>query len=304
MKLGIAIDFHGQPGFPTWQSIRQQALLAEEMGFDVVVIPDHLLYPQEEGPSIGCWESVSMAGALAEATSSIKIGHSMFNAPYRSPAMVAKIAETLDEISGGRYVFGLGAGNTPDADYRAFGIAANDRFSRFAEAIHIIHDMLKQGRVNFNGQYWSAQESEMVLRGPRPGGLPIMIAAHGPKMMRLAAEYADAWNGWVMKPSFNAFRTMLEELERACEEFDRDPVTIRRTLDVNIDHTGYFAEHRSGGSMEPLSGADGKIADEILSYSELGVEEVRCYYYAENSADNKRKAIDAMSGILERVHQG
>ncbi|MCK5316022.1 MAG: LLM class flavin-dependent oxidoreductase, partial [Anaerolineales bacterium] len=106
MRIGIAVDSHGrasspQRPAPTWESIREQALAAEAVGFEAVFVPDHLLYHSEDG-NIGCWESVSLAAALAAVTSTIEIGHSMFNAPYRSPALVAKIAETLDEISGGR----------------------------------------------------------------------------------------------------------------------------------------------------------------------------------------------------------
>lgn len=304
MKMGLAVDFHGREGFPDWKSIKAQALLAEEMGFDIVVIPDHLLYHQENGKHIGAWESVSMAGALAETTDSIRIGHSMFNTPYRPPALMAKIAESLDEISGGRYILGLGAGNTPDAEYAAFGIDADPRYSRFAESLHIIHTLLKKGQVDYQGTYWSAQEAHMVLRGPRPQGPPIMIAAHSPKMMRLAAQYADAWNGWVMKPTLDIFQAMVDDQKKACLEMDRDPDTLRLTLDLNIDHTGYYAEHRSGSPMEPIQGTTKEIASEILSYQEIGIDEVRCYFYAENTRNAKLKAISDMGDIMQRVKQG
>jgi len=304
MKMGLAVDFHGKKGFPDWKSIKAQALLAEEMGFDIVVIPDHLLYHQENGEHIGAWESVSMAGALAEATASIEIGHSMFNTPYRPPALVAKIAESLDEISGGRYSFGLGAGNTPDAEYAAFDIDADPRYSRFAESIHIIHTLLKRGQADFEGEYWSANNAQMILRGPRPQGPPIMIAAHGPKMMRLAAQYADAWNGWVMKPAVDVFQEMVDDQKKACLEIDRDPDTLRLTLDINIDHTGYFAEHRTGSPMEPIQGTPEEIASEILSYQQIGIEEVRCYFYAENTKEAKLEAVSGMDDILQLVQQG
>lgn len=304
MRIGLAVDFHGREGFPDWKSIKAQVMLAEEMGFDIVVIPDHLLYHQENGDHIGAWESVSLAGALAEATRSIEIGHSMFNTPYRPPALVAKIAESLDEISGGRYSFGLGAGNTPDAEYAAFDINADPRYSRFAESVHIIHALLKKGQADYQGTYWSAKDAHLVLRGPRPQGPPIMIAAHSPKMMRLAAQYADAWNGWTIKPSLDTFWAMVEDQKKACLEMDRNPDTLRLTLDINIDHTGYFAEHRSGSPMEPIQGTPEEIAAEILSYREIGIDEVRCYFYAENTKEAKLESISDMHEILQRVQQG
>lgn len=301
MRIGIALDLHGNDGFPSWKSIREQALAAETIGFDAVFVPDHLLYHLEDG-NIGCWESVSMAGALAAVTSSIDIGHSMFNAPYRSPALVAKIVETLDEISGGRYIFGIGAGNTPDSDYAAFGFWTNKRYSRFAEAIEIIHGLLKNGRVDFEGDYWSARNADLVLRGPRPQGPPIVIAAWGPKMMRLAARFADIWNGWVplkQGPSINSFRPFIESLEQACEDVGRDPATLRRSLDIQVDLLGLHE-----GGEKPISGTNEEIAEVILSFQEIAVDEVRCYpYWPETEAVGERqKMIESMVEIVNLVH--
>lgn len=114
------------------------------------------------------WESVSIAAGLAAATSRIVVAHSVVNAPHRSPAMTASIATTLDEISGGRHGLGIGAGNTLDSDYEAFGFPTDRRYSRFAEAIRIIHGLLKTGRIDFEGEFCSAKDSELVLRGPSP----------------------------------------------------------------------------------------------------------------------------------------
>jgi len=97
------------------------------------VFEDALLYLGEKGAD-GVWESVSIAAALAAVTDRIHLGQSVINSPYRSPAMTAKIGDTIDEISGGRYVLGIGAGNTPDSDYEAFGFPTDKRFSRFAQS--------------------------------------------------------------------------------------------------------------------------------------------------------------------------
>jgi len=308
MRIGIAVDSHGtasspQRSTPTWESIRDQALAAEAVGFEAVFVPDHLLYHSEDG-NTGCWESVSLAAALASVTSTIEIGHSMFNAPYRSPALVAKIADTLDEISGGRYILGIGAGNTPDSDYAAFGFEADKRYSRFAEAIEIIHDLLKNGRVDFVGKYWSARNADLVLRGPRPQGPPIVIAAWGPKMMHLTARFADVWNGWVpveKGPSVESFRPMIEELERACQEVGRYPATLRRSLDIQVDPLSLHDE-----GEKPIAGTSEEIAEAILAFQEIGVDEVRCYPYwpMPETHGDRRKMIESMAEIVDLVHAG
>ena len=308
MRISIAIDSHGkanspQRPAPTWENIRDQAFAAEAVGFNAVFVPDHLLYHSEEG-NTGCWESVSLAAGLAAVTSTIQIGHSMFNAPYRSPALVAKIAETLDEISGGRYILGIGAGNVPASDYAAFGIQADKRYSRFAEAIEIIHELLKSGRVDFAGEYWSARNADLVLRGPRPQGPPIVIAAWGPKMMQLTARFADVWNGWVpveQGPSVESFRPMVAELERACQEVGRDPATLRRSLDIQVDQLGLCDE-----GEKPIAGSSEEIAEAILAFQEIGVDEVRCYPYwpMPEMPGDRQKMIESMAKIVDLVHTG
>lgn len=145
MRIGIVIGLHGTvEAAPTWTQVRNQVVAAERIGFDLAVIEDALLYRDDDG-AVGYWESVSMAGALCAATSRIEIGHSVINAPYRSAALMAKITESLDEISGGRFFLGIGLGNT--MDYDQFGILADRRYSRFAEAIQIIHRLLRTGRA-------------------------------------------------------------------------------------------------------------------------------------------------------------
>ncbi len=199
MRIGLINQSHGpahgpHPA-PSWESVSQRAATAEAAGFDSFVFEDALLYRNGDDAQ-GCWEAVSIGAARAATTSSIEIGPSVTNAPYRSAAMVANIARTIDEISGGRFIFGLGCGNTADDDYEAFGFLTDHRVSRFAEAIEIIYGLLKDDKMDFAGQYHSAKNAELGLNGPRPQGPPIIIAAGKPRMMRLAARYADVWNWW------------------------------------------------------------------------------------------------------------
>ena len=299
MRIGLAIRLYGIPGsprpLPTWQSLRHQALTAEATGFDLVVVEDALSFPLED-KTVGLWESISVLAAMAEATTTIDVGHSVLNGPYRSPGMVAKVAETLDEISGGRYILGIGAGNSPDADYAAFGFPADHRYSRFAEQIEIVHRLLRHGRVDYEGAFHTARGAEMVLRGPRAQGPPIVIAAAGPKMLGLVARFADGWNWWAKPHATPAeLRPMMGDLDRACEEAGRDPATLARSLDL------YFPV---GPERDDTGSSDQAAAEAILAFGDLGVTEVRCYLPAADTHDDQLAAISGMEGVVERVRRG
>ena len=303
MRIGLINQLYGRPGgdrpAPTWSSISERASVAEVIGFDMFVFEDALLYRGMETTS-GVWESVSIAAAIAATTETIEFGQSVVNSPYRSPAMMAKIAETLDEISGGRYVLGIGAGNTDDADYEAFGFPTDLRYSRFVEAIEIIHTLLKTGEIDFEGEFYTARSAELVMRGPRPEGPPINIAAAGPKMLRLVARYADAWNWWGWDESFDQISERLtlitDTLDRACEAEERDPGTLGHTFDLYAVVPEGFSPEGSGMD-QPVTGSSGQIAEFILRLGELGFDEVRCDVYPKTT-----DAIEAMQPVVDLVH--
>jgi alkanesulfonate monooxygenase SsuD/methylene tetrahydromethanopterin reductase-like flavin-dependent oxidoreductase (luciferase family) len=297
MRIGIAITLQGlgDAASPTWVGLREQALTAERIGCDIVVVEDALSYPDPAG-TVGLWESVVIMGALAASTSTVGLGHSVVNAVYRSPGHLAKIAETIDEVSCGRYTLGLGAGNTPDEDYAAFGFPSAHRVSRFEEGVQIVHGLLKRGEVDFRGTYYSAEHAEMVLRGPRPQGPPLVIAAGGARMMRLAARYADGWNWWAMPhPEPDDVGRTLAEVDRACEAEDRDPGTLTRSLDL------YLPVTPAGSTDEPDSE---QTADALLALGQLGVDEVRCYLPRRTSMVEAVDAVAAFEDVVRAVHAG
>ena len=300
MDIGLIAQLHGRPGGklePSWMSVLALAEAAERSGFDMFVFEDALMYRGDEHTD-GCWESGAIAGAVAATTSRIRFGQSVINAPYRSPTLTASTATTLDEISRGRYVLGIGAGNTDD--YLEFGFPDDRRYSRFAEAIHIIHGLLKDGRIQFSGDFYTVGDAELVLRGPRPQGPPINIAAGSPKMLGLVARYADEWNWWGWDESLEQITKrmtpVIAELERACEAADRDPAEIRRTFDLySVVPPGSTTD---GSEMnQPVTGQAHEIADFILSLRELGFEEVRC-----DLTDKSPEAVEAMTEVVEMVH--
>jgi len=310
MRIGLITQLHGRPDgdtpTPSWESISARAATAEAVGFDMFVFEDALLYRGKEATD-GVWESVSIAAAVAATTSRINLGPSVANSPYRSPAMMAKIADTIDEISGGRFVLGIGAGNTEDSDYEAFGFPTDKRYSRFAEAIQIIHGLLKSGEIDFEGEFYTAKRAELVLRGPRKGGPPINIAAGGPKMLRLVAKYADAWNWWGWDETLEQLNVRLAPiiglLEQACQVEGRDPPTLARTFDLyTVVPEGFDAHGPKAEGLDmkqPVTGTSEDIAEFILSVGKLGFGEVRCDVFPKTTA-----AVEAMQPVVEIVHAG
>ena len=301
MRIGLIAQLHGRPGSelePSWRSIEELATTAEAVGFDMFVFEDVLMYRNDDHTD-GCWESMTIAGAIGASTDRIHFGQSVVNAPYRSPAMTASMAETLANISDGRYVLGIGAGNSPLSDYEGFGFPTDKRYSRFAEAIEIIHTLLRTGSVDFEGEFFTARGAELVLRGPSPTGPPINIAGAGPRMLSLVARYADAWNWWTwdetIPEAIERLTPIVEDLERAFEHVGRDPSTLERTLDLySVTPPGMDP----GTSMtKPVRGTADEIASHILALGQLGIAEVRC-----DLTDKSPAAVEAMAPIVEAVH--
>ena len=200
LKIGILMPLCEQAHAgrtARWSEFKAMALHAEAAGFDSLWVNDHLLFRVEgpEGPTRGIWEGWSLLSALAAVTSRVELGTFVICTSFRNPALTAKMADTVDEISDGRLILGLGAGwHAPE--YQAFGFPYENVVSRFEEALQIIHPLLRTGCVDFHGSYYTAAECELSPRGPRRSGPPIMIGARAdrPRALRLTAEYADYSN--------------------------------------------------------------------------------------------------------------
>src|SRR5437764_3476187 len=164
----------------SWADLFAFAERAEALGFDSLWVPDHLLLTWQE-QTHGIWECWSLLAALAAVTNRVALGPLVTCTAFRSPALLAKMADTLDEISGGRLIVGLGAGWNGPED-RAFDAPSDHRVDRFEEALQIIVPLLRTRHVGFEGKYYQARDCELLPRGPRPSGPPIMIGAKGHRM--------------------------------------------------------------------------------------------------------------------------
>ena len=236
-KVGLLLPLTEKTtGSPSWEEIKSIGQLAEGMGFDSLWAADHLLYKLEnDEPPKGCWECWSMITALAACTKRVELGTMVLAMGFRNPALLAKMADTVDEISGGRLILGLGAGYHK-FEYDAFGYPFDYKYSRFAEGLEIIHGLLRKSNVDFKGRFYSAKECELKPRGPRGEGPPIMMGSRGPKMLRLMGRYCDMWNGFWddVGNSPEGYAKLKPILDEACEEVGRDPATLERTVTVLI----------------------------------------------------------------------
>lgn len=272
MKIGLVImlaELRGLNRAQSYAEIRQSTLRAEDGGFDSIWLYDHLLY-KDDGRTIGIWECWTMLAALAEATQRVEIGTLVLCNSFRNPAILAKMAATLDEVSGGRFILGIGAGwNKPE--YDAFGLPFDHLASRFEEAIQIIGPLVRTGQVNFEGKYYQARDCEITPRGPRPSGPPILVGCGGPRMLRITARYADMWNiGYFGPPQ--TFAEPLGEFLAACNDTGRDPATIQKTAMLFVAYPELGAPE---DFQQPhLSGSEQDIAAALRGYEQLGVDHV------------------------------
>lgn len=273
-----------------WPELREMALRAEAIGFDTLWTPDELLWRSEDGPARGFWDGISMAGAVAATTSRIKVGTWVMSALHRNPAIIAKTAETLDEISGGRFIFGLGAGHEWPGQARAFGLPEDRIFARFDEALKIIVPLLRQGHANFEGQFHAARDLPQQPVGPRPNAIPLLIGGNGPKGQRHAALHADIWSGYAEERAHvDELGSRLATLDAICAEVGRDPATLGRGAGVSVNPL-----EPAGVREDLISGSPEQIADAIRSFREVGFTQVDVML-----APNTVEAFDAMAPIME-----
>ncbi len=296
VRMGLVLPMIEDPPSgrkPSWGTIEAMALRAEEIGFDTVWVADELLWriPSWPGPR-GWWEGVSMVGAVAAVTSTIGVGTWVLSALHRSPALTVKIAETLDEISEGRFVFGLGSGHPGDGS--AFGFPEDNPVARYEEALQIIVPALRGGSVSWSGEYHQAEDLEIRPRGPRPNLIPLMLGGHGPRTMRLAARHADIWSAFATESSHaNWFAPMLARLDEACADVGRDPATLGRSAGVFVE-TGEPGGVENTGMGIPIAGSAAEIAEQLAQFGPLGFTQVELMLWP-----GTEEALEAMAKVMD-----
>lgn len=275
LKVGLYIPNGDGPmgyGVERWSDVLDLARAAEAVGFDSIWVADHTLFRFEDVPTHGRWECWSILSALAATTNRVEIGPLVTCMGFRNPALLAKIAETVDEISGGRVILGLGAG-WHEPEFTSYGYPFDHRASRFEEGFAIVRDLLRTGHSDFEGRFASTADCDLRPRGTRPQGMPLMIGTNGERLLRLTAQYADAWNTtWIRHP--HEVPTLRAAVDAACELVDRDPSTLDRTACVFLDLPTYTGRWSWNTPQPPEPLEPAAATDRLHGFAAEGLSHV------------------------------
>jgi probable F420-dependent oxidoreductase len=262
-----------------WPEYLAMARAAEDVGFDTLWLGDHLLYRYADGSTRGPWEVWTMLSALAASTSRIRLGPLVASTAFHAPAMLAKLAATVDEVSGGRLILGLGAGWN-ETEFRAFGFPFDQRISRFEEAFTIVRTLLRDGAVDFAGRFFQARDCVLLPVPARAGGPPLMVGSIGPRMLEITLPHVQQWNVWYADTGNTpaGLEPHLRFVDEVCRRVGRDPGEVERTAAVLVrlpGGTGRVMGDTTQAAIPPLQGAPDAIAARLREYADLGVAEVQ-----------------------------
>ena len=274
MKIGVQLpEVEYEIAF---RDVVSMAQLAEQVGFDALWLGDHLLYELEVGPR-GPWEVWTTLAALAASTERIELGPLVASTSFHAPAMLAKMAATVDAVSDGRLNLGLGAGWN-QREYTAFGFPFDNRVDRFAEAFTIIRTLLRDGEIDFHGAYYDVADSVLHPRSPRPAGPPLLIGSIGPRMQAITLPHVDAWNVWWSDYGNTAegFAGVKATVDARLEEIGRAGA-VEATCAVYVklpQGTGrQMGDYPT--TSAPLEGSPDEIADQLRAFEAAGADAVQ-----------------------------
>jgi len=287
-----------------YDEIRETAAHCEQTGWDAVYFYDHFM-PGGPGPealdgdTLECW---SVVAALAASVPRIRLATLVTSVTFRHPAVLAKIAAAVDQISHGRLTLGVGAGWQQN-EHAAYGIAlgtARERLDRFEEAVQILRSLLSQPRTTFTGQYFQVQDAPNQP-APVQDRMPLLIGGRGEqRTMRIAAQYADEWNTWTT-PELLAHKVSV--LRAHCEEIDRDPgdihVSTQALMYLSTDQE-WLRDQRQDELGPPgvpvIAGTPGEMVDIVARYREAGADELIVPDLTLGSMDRKKDTCDLFMG--------
>lgn len=270
MRVGVQLPEVEQ--VVRWPEIERMAIQIEQSGFDSIWVGDHLLY-EEDGERRGPWEAFTQLAAIAAVTERVEIGPLVAAQPFHEPAILAKQAATVDEISGGRLTLGLGAGWNR-VEFSAFGLPYDRRVSRFAEGFEIIRRLLAGETVTFHGEFYDLDECILLPPSARPGGPPLMVGSNSPRMLAITLPHVASWNSWFVDFENDPGRLspLLATIDDACEKVGRDPDTLGKSVALLFQTDG-------GGdrrlSTNPITGTVEQMAEALHRVAEAGIDEAQ-----------------------------
>lgn len=277
MKIGVQLpEVEWEVPFP---ELIEMAQAAEVVGFDSVWYGDHLIYDLAVGAR-GPWEAWTTLAAIAQATTTIELGPLVASTSFHAPAMLAKQAATVDAISQGRLIVGLGAGWN-QREYDAFGFAYDRRVSRFEEAFTIIRTLLAAGEIDYHGSFYDADRCVLHPRSPSPGGPPLMVGSIGDRMLDITLPHVDAWNMWWSQYGNTAdgFARVKERVDGLVRAAGRSPSEVEATAAVHVRLEGgggrQMGDFGAGRRVDPLTGSPAEIAGQLRGWEDAGAAHVQ-----------------------------
>jgi alkanesulfonate monooxygenase SsuD/methylene tetrahydromethanopterin reductase-like flavin-dependent oxidoreductase (luciferase family) len=271
MSLGLMVPIReGSMGgeTPRFRDFVEMATLARDIGFEVIWFPDHFTM-EHEGELAGVWECWTLMAAVAASVPGIHVGPLVSCTGFRNPGLIAKMTETMDEISGGRFILGIGAGWN-EIEYRQFGYPFDYRASRFEEAVQVIHPLLREGQANYQGRFLEANEAINQPRGPRPSGAPMLIGSNGNRLLKTVARYADAWNSdWEDDPAKMA--TLIANVDAACVEIGRPTDSL-----VKTGSTRFAMDDAVPQQAGMMRGSPDEIVERMAAFQAFGLQHLVC----------------------------
>jgi len=256
-----------------WPEVRSMARAAEEVGFDSIWLGDHLLYRDDGRPERGPWDAWTTLAALAASTERVRLGPLVACTAFHPPGILARMAATIDEASGGRFVFGIGAGwNRTEFD--AFGIPYDQRAARFEEAFEIVRRLLAGERVTFEGRF--SQVRDAVLMPEPARRVPLMIGSTGQRVLRATLPHVDAWNTWYtgFGNTAEGLGPVNERISALAKEVGRDPGDIRRSVATLVVLDPDARERPVTDDLVPIDGrSPDQVAERLGALADAGAQE-------------------------------
>jgi alkanesulfonate monooxygenase SsuD/methylene tetrahydromethanopterin reductase-like flavin-dependent oxidoreductase (luciferase family) len=275
MKIGIQLpEVEYEIAFADLVAMARQA---EAVGFDSLWLGDHLLYDLPVGPR-GPWEVWTTLAALATATDRIELGPLVASTSFHAPPMLAKLAATVDAISGGRLILGLGAGWNL-REYTAFGFPYDHRVDRFEEAFTIIRTLLADGEIDFHGTHYDLDQSVLHPRSPRPGGPPLLIGSIGPRMQAITLPHVQAWNVWWTDykntpAGFAAVKATVDERLAAIGRTGQVEATCAVYVKLPGGTGRQMGDYPNDGGA-PIEGTNDEIAEQLRAFADAGAAHIQ-----------------------------
>ena len=288
MSLGLMIPIReGAMGgtTPRFADLVAMATTARDVGFEAIWFGDH--FTMGDGADMsGAWEAWTMMAAVAARVPGVQVGPLVTAAGFRNPGVIAKMAEAIDEITGGRFILGLGAGWNR-TEYRQFGIPYDYRASRLEEALQVIRPLLREGHATFDGRFVQATNAVNRPRGPRPTGAPILVGTNGDRLLESVARYADAWNSdWESDPV--RMRALMDRVDAACDAAGRPRDTLVKTGSAR-----FAMDEAASGRPDLVSGTPDQMADRLATFRDLGLRHLVC-----GLEPRTRSTIEAFADVI------